>query len=150
MPSTESGLPQPRRKRPGILTFTGAHERPALDRIRPVITYAFAGLQVTDYVEAYDWYLRVLGRPADMFPHATEAVWWLTSTGAIYVVEDSARAGGGLLTVAVDDLGEVETRLRQAEIAFTEIAAAQAPRRLVVEDTDGNRITFFEDPGQPG
>lgn len=114
-----------------------------------MITYTFAGLPVADYAKAYDWYLRVLGRPADMFPHAREAVWRLTPTGAIYVVEDAKRAGGGLLTVAVYDLGAVETRLRGEGVAFTEKAAEHAPRRLVVEDADGNSFAFFEDPKQP-
>lgn len=85
-----------------------------------------------------------------MFPHATEAVWKLTPTGATYVVEDPERAGSGLLTLAVDDLGAVETRLRDEGAAFTEMVADQAPHRLVVEDMDGNRITFFEDPEQRG
>lgn len=123
--------------------------RDDLGRIRRVITYTFAGLPVADYAKAYDWYLRILGRPADMFPHATEAVWRLTPTGAIYVVEDPERAGGGLLTVAVHDLGEVETRLQAEGVAFTELHAEEAPRRLVVEDVDRNRITFFEDPERP-
>ena len=113
-----------------------------------MITYAFAGLPVAEYANAYEWYARVLGREADMFPHATEAVWRLTASGATYVVEDPARAGSGLLTIAVDDLGTVETRLQQERIAFTAMDSDQAPRRLVVEDVDGNRITFFEDPEQ--
>ena len=113
-----------------------------------MITHAFAGLPVAEYAKAYDWYARVLGREADTFPHATEAVWRLTPSGATYVVEDPERAGSGLLTMAVDDLDAVETRLTEERVAFTEMVADQAPRRLVVEDMDGNRITFFEDPEQ--
>lgn len=104
------------------------------------ITYTFAGLPVTDYEAAYEWYARLLGRPADMFPHPTEAVWRLTASSAVYVVQDPARAGKGLLTVALDDLD-----------AFDESATvddAEAPRRLVVTDPDGNTLTFFEDPGE--
>jgi hypothetical protein len=56
-----------------------------------VITYAFGGLPVAEYAEAYDWYARVLGRQADLFPHAAEAVWRLTPSGATYVVEDPQR-----------------------------------------------------------
>ena len=33
------------------------------------ITHTFAGLPVADYTAAYDWYVRLLGREADMFPH---------------------------------------------------------------------------------
>ena len=55
----------------------------------------FAGLPVTDYASAYGWYVGLLGRPADMFPHESEAVWRLTASGAVYVVQDPIRAGSG-------------------------------------------------------
>lgn len=84
-----------------------------------------------------------------MFPHDTEAVWQLTASGAIYVVQDSQRAGNGLLTVAVDDLNAYEKQLRQAGLAFDEQVAGQAPRRLLVRDPDGNTLAFFEDSPQP-
>ena len=111
-----------------------------------MITYTFAGLAVADYQEAYEWYVRLFGRAADMFPHDTEAVWRLTPTSAVYVVGDPGRAGNGLLTVAVENLAEQETRLREAGIAFTELSADGAPRRVAVEDRDGNTLTFFESP----
>lgn len=114
-----------------------------------MITYTFAGLPVADYEAAYEWYLRLLGRAADMFPHDTEAVWRLTPNGAMYVVLDPERAGGGLLTLALDDLDAQEKRLRNAGLAFAELTAGDAPRRLVVTDPDGNAITFFQDPGSP-
>jgi glyoxylase I family protein len=114
-----------------------------------VTAYMFAGLPVADYQVAYAWYVRLLGRAADTFPHDTEAVWRLTPTGAIYVVQDSERAGSGLLTVAVDDLDAHERRLREAGLAFAERATGHAPRRLVVKDVDGNTLTFFQDPGPP-
>ena len=115
-----------------------------------VITYTFAGLPVADYGAAYAWYTRLFGRAADMFPHDTEAVWRLTSSGAIYVVQDRERAGRGLLTVAVDNLAQHERRLRETGVAFTEPAAREAPRRLTVTDPDGNTLTFFQDGAQPG
>ncbi len=114
-----------------------------------MITYTFAGLPATEYVAAYDWYVRLLGREADMFPHGTEAVWRVTPNGAIYVVQDQKRAGYGLVTVAVDDLDAYETRLREAEVAFENVEAGSAPHRLVVRDLDGNTLTFFQDPAQP-
>lgn len=110
----------------------------------------FAGLPVADYRAAYEWYERLLGRGADMFPHDTEAVWRLTPNGAIYVVQDPDRAGSGLLTLALNDLDAHEGRLREAGLSFEELAAGDAPRRLVVTDPNGNRLTFFQDPDQPG
>jgi hypothetical protein len=113
-----------------------------------MITYTFAGLPVADYGAAYEWYTQLFGRAADMFPHETEAVWRVTPNGAIYVVQDLERSGNGLLTVALYDLDAHQQRLREVGLAFTEVAAGDAPRRLVVEDLDGNALTFFQDPAQ--
>lgn len=114
-----------------------------------VITHTFSGLPTTEYALAYDWYVRLLGRQADMFPHDTEAVWRITPSSAIYVVQDQKRAGNGLVTIAVDDLDAYEKRLLESEVAFEDVEAGSAPRRLVVTDLDGNTLTFFQDPGQP-
>ena len=110
------------------------------------ITHTFTGLPVSDYATAYDWYVRLLGRPADMFPHDREAVWHLTPVSSIYVVEDRERAGRGLVTLALDDLDALERRLAADGLAASEEVGADSPRRLVVEDEDGNRLSFFHDP----
>jgi hypothetical protein len=114
------------------------------------IKHAFVGLPIADYAAAYGWYVRLLGRPADMLPHAREAVWRVTPNGSIYVVEDSERAGRGLVTLALDDLDAYESRLRDAGIAYTDQVEGAAPRRLMVKDVDGNALTFFQTPAQPG
>jgi catechol 2,3-dioxygenase-like lactoylglutathione lyase family enzyme len=113
------------------------------------VTYTFAGLPVTDYASAYDWYVGLLGRPADVFPHDKEAVWRLTASGAVYVVQDPNRAGSGLLTVAVTDLDTQERQLRRAGLSIAELVSDDAPRRLVVTDPHGNTLTFFQDPAEP-
>jgi glyoxylase I family protein len=120
-------------------------------RIREVtVSHLFAGLPVADYAEAYDWYVLLLGRPADMLPHDSEAVWRLAPGGSVYVVEDAERAGSGLVAVALEDLEAHEERLRAVDVAFTEQSDGLAPRRLVVKDPDGNTLTFFQDPAQSG
>jgi hypothetical protein len=111
-----------------------------------MITHTFSGLPVRRYMKAYEWYARLLGREADMFPHETEAVWRLTASGAIYVVEDPDRAGGGLLTLALEDLDGQERHLREAGLVFSNDVSGDAPRRLVVNDPDGNRLSFFQGP----
>jgi catechol 2,3-dioxygenase-like lactoylglutathione lyase family enzyme len=112
------------------------------------VTHTFAGLAVAGYAAAYEWYVRMLGRPADMFPNDREAVWRLTPGGSIYVVEDPERAGTSLLTLALDDLEAHAKRLRDGGLAFTEQAHGAAPRRLVIRDVDGNTLTFFQDPAR--
>ena len=114
------------------------------------VTHTFAGLPVADYASAYNWYVRLLGREADMFPHERECVWRLTATSSIYVVQDPERAGSALVTLALDDLGAHEKRLSDSEITFTEESSGAAPRRLVVSDIDANRLVFFEDRAPTG
>ena len=114
------------------------------------VTHTFAGLPVADYAASYDWYLRLFGRPADMFPHESEAVWRMTPNSSIYLVEDPARAGSGLVTLALDDLDAHERRLGERGVAYTERASDEAARRLVVKDIDGNTLAFFQDPALSG
>lgn len=110
------------------------------------VTHTFVGLPVADFAAAYGWYARLLGRPADMFPHEREAVWRLTPTASIYVVQDDERAGSGLVTVALDDLDAHERLLSAEGLAYTEQPGGDSPRRIVVKDADGNSLTFFHDP----
>jgi catechol 2,3-dioxygenase-like lactoylglutathione lyase family enzyme len=114
------------------------------------VTHTFAGLPVVDYTAAYDWYVRLLGRDADMFPHDTECVWRLTPTSSMYIAQDPERAGSALVTFALDDLDDHERRLREAGFAFSEETTGSAPRRLIVSDLDGNRLAFFQDPSPTG
>jgi hypothetical protein len=113
------------------------------------VTHTFAGLPVSDYTAAYDWYVRLLGRPADMFPREQEAVWRLSPAASIYVVQDGERAGNGLVTLALDDLDAHEKRLTAEGLALTAHGGA-SPRRLVIKDADGNSLAFFHDPSQSG
>jgi len=114
------------------------------------VTHTFAGLPVADYTAAYDWYVHLLGRSADKFPHDRECVWQLTPTSSIYVAQDLERAGSALVTLALDDLDAQERRLREAGIIFSDEATGSAPRRLIVSDLDGNRLAFFQDPSPTG
>ena len=114
------------------------------------VTHTFAGLSVADYSVAYDWYVRLLGREADMFPHARECVCQLTPTSSIYVAHDPERAGSALVTLALDDLDAHERQLRAAGFPFSDEATGSAPRRLIVSDLDGNRLAFFQDPSRTG
>jgi catechol 2,3-dioxygenase-like lactoylglutathione lyase family enzyme len=114
------------------------------------VSFTFVGLAVADYAAAYEWYVRLLGRVADMFPHEKESVWRLTPTSSMYLVEDRSRAGHALMTLALDDLDAYERRLRDGGFSFSEETDGSAPRRLVVRDNDGNTLTFFQNPAPPG
>ena len=110
------------------------------------LTHTFAGVAVSDYAAGYEWYVRLFGREADMYPHDHEAVWRLTTSSSVYVVGDLERAGNGLLTLATDDLAGLVNRLQAEGLAFTRDAGRDAPESLTVSDEDGNRIKFFRDP----
>ena len=103
----------------------------------------FAGLAVRDYPSARVWYERLFGRPPDMLPHEHEAVWRLTDTASVYVVADPARAGTGLLTVAVDDFDELLAGLAARGLAPRIEMVGDGVRKAVVGDPDGNEIAFF-------
>jgi len=51
------------------------------------------------------------------------------------------------VTLAVDDLEAAANRLRAEGLVLVEELEGAAPRRLTVTDDDGNKITFFQDPG---
>jgi catechol 2,3-dioxygenase-like lactoylglutathione lyase family enzyme len=110
------------------------------------VSHVFTGLPVADYHAAYAWYVRLLGREADMFSHDRECVWRLTSTSSVYVVQDPQRAGRSLVTLALDDLDAHERRVQEAGFEFAIEDSGVAPRRLIVTDSDGNKLTFFHDP----
>jgi catechol 2,3-dioxygenase-like lactoylglutathione lyase family enzyme len=113
------------------------------------VTHTFGGVAVTDFAAAYQWYLRLFGRAADMFPHDGEAVWRLTPAASVYVVHDVERAGHALLTLAVDDLAACASHLRENGFAYSERSDGGAPLRLLVKDDDGNTIALFQDPARP-
>jgi catechol 2,3-dioxygenase-like lactoylglutathione lyase family enzyme len=109
-------------------------------------THLFAGLPVSDYDAARGWYERLLGRVPDRLPKLGEAVWQLTDTSLIYVVEDPARAGSGLLTIALDGLEEQLANLADRGIPVRSELLANGLRKATVQDPDGNAISFFEAP----
>ena len=111
--------------------------------------HVFAGIPVRDYQAARSWYERLFGRPPDMVPADDEAVWHLRDGASVYVVADKRRAGNALLTLAVDGLDRLLRALADGRIGAETIAGAGGPRRAVVADPDGNRITFFQDPAAP-
>ena len=102
--------------------------------------HLFAGLRVRDFAAARAWYEQLLGEPT-FFPHATEAVWTLADERSVYIVEDAARAGNGVVTIFVDDLdsrvAEIAGRGLQPDERETYSSGA---RKAVYQDPDGNEV----------
>lgn len=109
------------------------------------IDYVFACLLVTDRDAAMAWYERLLGRAPTFVPNDGEAVWQLAATASLYVLADRARAGRGVVTLAVDDLKGCVAEIAARGIAMgpiEEIAGAGWKAR--VRDPDGNEIALVE------
>jgi catechol 2,3-dioxygenase-like lactoylglutathione lyase family enzyme len=118
---------------------------------RLTINVLFAGVPVAELHAALAWYERLLGGPPDLVPNESERLWRLTDGGWVYVVEDAERAGGGLLTLIVDDMDAHLAELEGRGIEAGEIEAiSETTKKAVIVDPDGNRITFGEDVSSGG
>lgn len=94
------------------------------------------------------WYERLFGKPPDMLPAEGDSVWHLASNASVYVVRDAERAGKALVTLAVRDLAHLMAELAARNVPRSAIRQTPGPmHRLIVTDAEGNRVTFFEDPG---
>ena len=105
----------------------------------------FAGLAVAAFPRALEWYVRFFGRDPDVVVHDREVMWRVAGSGWLYVVEDAARAGRGLVAISVSDLvGEVD-RLAAQGIANGGIRPeGDAARKAVVTDPEGNSIALLD------
>jgi hypothetical protein len=107
-------------------------------------TYVFAGLLVSDRDQAAAWYERLLGRPPTFLPNDAEAVWQLAATASVYLLADPPRAGGGIMSVVVEDLNETLSELEGRGIVPDRIDVMEAGRKAVIEDPDGNVVSIIE------
>ncbi|WP_062352065.1 VOC family protein [Herbidospora yilanensis] len=101
----------------------------------------FAGIPVTDYRRALDWYERLLGTPPAFFPNDVEAVWELAEHRYLYIQHLPERAGRALQTLFVDDY---DTRV--AGISARGIDPVKREtyengvRKATYHDPDGNEV----------
>ena len=104
--------------------------------------HLFAGVRVRDLAAARPWYERLLGEPS-FFPHAGEVVWTVADGRSVYVLEEPGRAGGGLVTLFVEDLDAAlaEIGARGLEPAERE-TYANGVRKVTYRDGDGNEVAF--------
>lgn len=111
------------------------------------VTHVFAGIPVAHRDAAAGWYERLIGRPPDLVPNDDEAAWRLTETGWIYIVVDAGRTGSALSTLLVDDLDAFLAGLAERGITTSRVETiADAVRRTVVTDPDGNRLQVGQPP----
>lgn len=109
------------------------------------VSYVFAGLVVSHRDRAAGWYARLLGRPADMLPSDAEAAWQLADSASLYLLEDPARAGRGMLTLVVGDLAGVLSEIAARGLGPGPVEeVGTAGRKSVLTDPDGNAISIVQ------
>jgi catechol 2,3-dioxygenase-like lactoylglutathione lyase family enzyme len=101
----------------------------------------FAGVAVSDYARAVDWYERLLGAAPSFLPNDTEAVWEVVEHGYLYIEVRPASAGSAVQTIFVEDF---DARLAALAERGIEPAAVETyvngVRKAVFHDPDGNEI----------
>jgi catechol 2,3-dioxygenase-like lactoylglutathione lyase family enzyme len=101
----------------------------------------FAGLPVSDYERALEWYPRLLGDLETFDPHDTERVWTLAEHRYVYVVLHRERAGRALVTLFVDDLdGFVAAAASRGVEPSKRETYDNGVRKVTYLDPDGNEI----------
>ncbi len=107
--------------------------------------YVFAGLVVADRDAAVQWYERLLGAAPDFYPNDVEAVWQLTGSASLYLLADAARAGGGVITMVVEDLEGYLAGLAARGVTVGPVEDIPgAGRKVVAFDPDGNAVAVVE------
>lgn len=103
----------------------------------------FAGVPVTDYRRALDWYTTLLGAEPAFFPNDVEAVWQVAEHSFVYIVVSPERSGGAVHLLFVPDLddriGGISARGIGEDSRET---LDNGVRKVVFNDPDGNEIAF--------
>jgi catechol 2,3-dioxygenase-like lactoylglutathione lyase family enzyme len=103
----------------------------------------FAGFPVSDLARAQDFYERLLGAEPAFFPNDREAVWALEEHRHVYVLLDPERAGGGLVTLIVEDLEmRVEAIAGRGIVPARDETYDNGVRKVTYRDPDGNELGF--------
>ena len=101
----------------------------------------FAGMPVSDLPRAKEWYTKLLGQEPSFLPNDEEAVWTLEDQRHVYVVKDEQCAGGGHLTLFVDNLDERIQAIADKGIEpTTDETYDNGVRKVEYHDEDGNQF----------
>jgi predicted enzyme related to lactoylglutathione lyase len=110
-------------------------------------TDMFAGIPVSDFRTALDWYQRLFGAKPSFYPNETEAVWAIAEHRWIYIIVDIKRAGGAVQTIMSSDLeGQIEQIARRGLTWSQEEIPGEGVRKVMYYDPDGNEIGFGRIP----
>lgn len=101
----------------------------------------FAGVPVSDFRIALDWYQRLFGCAPAFFPNDREAVWALGELRWLYIIVEPERAGGSIQTIMCKDLeAAIEAAAVRGITCSKEERPAENVRKVMYYDPDGNEI----------
>jgi predicted enzyme related to lactoylglutathione lyase len=103
----------------------------------------FAGIPVTDYAAALEWYERLFGSPPSFVPTDTEAVWELAEHRFVFIEQRAEHAGHARHLVFVEDLDAHVAQIAGRGFAPTERETySNGVRKAAYRDPDGNEFGF--------
>lgn len=101
-----------------------------------------ASVPVKDLSSAKAWYERLLGRPADSTPMPELAEWKFEGGGWLQVYQGPERAGGGSVTLVVENMDRTLRDLEDLGIDTSAQGSGAETRTVMVKDPDGNSLAF--------
>jgi predicted enzyme related to lactoylglutathione lyase len=108
------------------------------------ILNAIASLAVRDLTASSAWYASLLDKEADTRPMPEVAEWKFDRGGGLQLYQLPERAGGGSVTLAVDDIDLLATHLQQLNVAHGALTRTAQVRTIMLTDPDGNHIAFAQ------
>ena len=108
------------------------------------IVNAIASLAVSDLPASSLWYARLLGKQAISQPMPEVAEWQFDRGGWLQLYQQPDRAGGGSVTLAVDDIEALASHLQLVGVAHGARRATPQVRTIMLTDPDGNHIAFAQ------
>lgn len=108
------------------------------------IDHVLAVAPVTDLAAATDWYTRLFDRAPDNEPMESLVEWRITDTGWLQVFRSGNSPGATSVNLAVADLDEALTELRERGLEPGEVLEANKGVRLsALTDPAGNTVTLI-------
>ena len=103
----------------------------------------FAGIPVTDFTAALDWYKRLFGSPPAFFPNDIEAVWEVDEHRFVFIEQRPEHAGHARHLAFASDLDAVVERIAGQGIAPAKRETlSNGVRKVAYRDPDGNEFEF--------
>ena len=98
----------------------------------------FAGIAVSNFGAALEWYQRLLGAEPTFYPNDVEAVWQLAEDRCVNIIQDANRAGGAVSMIWVDDPTAEAARIAQRGLEPVDVEKHDRVWKYVYHDSDGN------------